>query len=171
MGLDLMPKGMQNMAVLLGHEGLGSGSDPCLDLVLVHVSGPGLEPNMFSVSLPLSVPGPKDEHRVGNLAMECPVVVGFAHVSSAIFCSSDLSSSSGWDIFFSENIIFALGAVALGERLCSLPELSESGTPLVRSVYKQTFKYYRRAKGGRGTPVKDSFLLEAVVGSLRASPV
>jgi hypothetical protein len=94
-GLDLMPKGMQNEAVLLGHEGLGAGSDPGSDLVSVHVSSPGLEPFTFSVSLPLSVPNPKDEHRLGNLVVACPSVVGSYHVSSAIVCSSDLSSSSG----------------------------------------------------------------------------
>ena len=76
--MDLMPKGIQNMVILLGHEGLGVDSDLSSELVLVHNSGPGLEPSTFSAFLNLSVPSPKDEHRVGSLAEECPAVVGSA---------------------------------------------------------------------------------------------
>jgi hypothetical protein len=74
--MDLTPKGIQNMAVLLGHEGLGADSDLSSELVTVHNSGPSLEASTFSASLTLSVPSPKDEHRVGSLAEECPAVVG-----------------------------------------------------------------------------------------------
>lgn len=155
---------------MLGHEGLGADSDPGSELVSVHNSSPSLEPGTFSASLPLSVPSPKDKHQVGSLAVDCPAVVGSAQGSSAIFCYLDPSSSSRSDIFLPENPIFASGVVALDDRLCSLLKLSKSGTPLVQSIYKQTLKYYRRAKEARGTLVKDSFLLEAVE-SLRASPV
>jgi hypothetical protein len=49
------------------------------------------------------------------------------------------------------------GAAALGDRLHTLPVLSESGAPIVRSVYKQTLKYYWRAREARGKPLKNSY--------------
>jgi hypothetical protein len=46
-------------------------------------------------------------------------------------------TSSGSYSFLPENLVaHASGVIALGERLCSLPGVSESGTPLVWSVYK-----------------------------------
>jgi hypothetical protein len=59
------------------------------------------------------------------------------------------------------------GAPALGNRL---PVMTESGAPMVRSVYKQTLKYYRRAREARGKPAKGSLLLEAL-DILNAPPV
>jgi hypothetical protein len=55
-----------------------------------------------------------------------------------------------------------LGATALGDRLCTLPVMSESGSPIVWIVYKHTLKYYQRAREARGKPVNKFLLLEAV---------
>ena len=62
------------------------------------------------------------------------------------------------------------GAAALGDRLRTLPVLLESGAPIVRSMYKQTLKYYRRAREARGKLVKKFLLLDAVE-ALNAPPV
>jgi hypothetical protein len=64
----------------------------------------------------------------------------------------------------------ALRDVALGDRLHSLLELSESGAPLVQSMYKQTLKYFQRARESRGAPVKDS-LIVAAMAALNAPPM
>ena len=79
----------------------------------------------------------------GRLALEFLLGIGSAQVRNAGPSFSDPSSSmatSGPDLFLQANPVITSWAAALGERLCSLLKLSESGSPLVRSIFKQTLK-------------------------------
>ena len=77
-------------------------------------------------------------------------------VTDALVSVPPFSTLSSGQVFFLENHdANSVGALALGERLCmSLG----SGAP----IYKQTVRYYLRAKKEKGIWVNDSLLLEVV---------
>jgi hypothetical protein len=167
-GLDLTSKGIQNREEMLDHAslaaGAGSGLDPNQvsgqdlgqgpDLILGYSSGHNSDPtsNLGVIHASRSVlatsrfsfPALPQEERLGHdsgpvsIASLCQILFPNMRLEGlAVECPVAFEP----DILLEASSMDYSRAVALGERRL-LSELSESVTPLVQLVFKQSLKYY-----------------------------